>query len=68
MDGPTYLTADRSIGWTLRSELPKSRQWRGSSLEVRRRYVEFFGTLAVFGLYSELYGTDYEYAVMSEGV
>jgi|SRR6516162_3179996 hypothetical protein len=42
--------------------------WRGSSLQVRRRYVEFFGTLAVFGLYSELYGTDYEYAVMSEGV
>ena len=42
--------------------------WRGSSIEVRRRYIEFFGTLAVFGLYSELYGTDYEYAVMSERV
>jgi len=42
--------------------------WRCSSVEARRRFVEFFGTLAVFGLYSELYGRDYEHAVTAEGV
>jgi hypothetical protein len=33
--------------------------WRDSKLEVRRRFVEFYGSLALFGLYSELYGQDY---------
>ena len=42
--------------------------WRCSSVEARRRFVEFFGTLAVFGLYSELYGSDYEHAVRVDGV
>lgn len=35
--------------------------WEGSRLEVRRRLMEFYGSLALFGLYSELYGQDYKY-------
>lgn len=35
--------------------------WEGSRLEVRRRLMEFYGSLALFGLYSELYGQDYQY-------
>ena len=36
-------------------------RWKSSRLEVRRRLVEFYGSLALFGLYSELYGQDYRY-------
>ena len=35
-----------------------------SRLETRRRFVEFCTALAVFGLYSELYGRDYEAGAM----
>lgn len=35
--------------------------WERSRMEFRRRLIEFYGTLAYFGLYSELYGEDYEY-------
>jgi hypothetical protein len=35
--------------------------WRRSRLEFRRRFVEFYGSLAIFGLYSDLYGRDYQY-------
>ena len=68
-DGWSYLSHGRPFHrLELAERTAQIEAWRGSSLEVRRRYVEFFGTLAVFGLYSELYGTDYEYAVASEGV
>jgi hypothetical protein len=35
--------------------------WRQSRLEFQRRFVEFYGSLATFGLYSDLYGSDYQY-------
>jgi hypothetical protein len=38
--------------------------WLRSRLETRRRFVEFCTALAVFGLYSELYGRDYEAGAM----
>jgi hypothetical protein len=34
--------------------------WRSSRIEARRRFIEFYESLAVFGLYSELYGNDYK--------
>lgn len=37
------------------------RAWKGSRIEVRRRLMEFYDSLALFGLYSELYGQDYRY-------
>ena len=40
--------------------------WERSRLEFRRRLIEFYGTLATFGLYSELYGHDYQYSVPAE--
>lgn len=36
--------------------------WKASRLEPRRRLIEFYETLAVFSLYSDLYGQDYGYA------
>ncbi|WP_372623485.1 hypothetical protein [Falsiroseomonas sp.] len=36
--------------------------WKTSRLEPRRRLIEFYETLAVFSLYSDLYGQDYGYA------
>lgn len=35
--------------------------WQGSRIEIRRRLMEFYGSLAIFCLYSELYGQDYQY-------
>jgi hypothetical protein len=35
--------------------------WEKSRLEVCRRLMEMYGSLALFCLYSELYGQDYEY-------
>jgi hypothetical protein len=35
--------------------------WERSRLEVCRRLMEMYGSLALFCLYSELYGQDYEY-------
>lgn len=40
--------------------LAQTEAWQRSRLETRRRYVEFCTALAVFGLYSEIYGQDYE--------
>lgn len=37
------------------------RAWTSSRIEVRRRLMEFYDSLALFGLYSELYGQDYRY-------
>lgn len=37
------------------------RAWKDSRIEVRRRLMEFYDSLALFGLYSELYGQDYRY-------
>jgi len=34
--------------------------WRESRIEAWRRLIEFYETLAIFGLYSELYGEDFE--------
>lgn len=34
--------------------------WENSRIEVRRRLMEFYGSLALFCLYSELYHQDYE--------
>ena len=42
-------------------------RWRQSRLEVRRRLVEFYATLAVFGMYSDLYGQDYQYGDLHPG-
>jgi hypothetical protein len=68
-DGWSYLSHGRPFHrLELAQRTAQVETWRSSSLEVCRRYVEFFATLAVFGLYSELYGTDYEYAVMFERV
>lgn len=36
------------------------RAWKSSRIEARRRLVEFYETLGVFGIYSELYSKDYE--------
>jgi hypothetical protein len=36
--------------------------WKRSRLEPRRRLIEFYETLAVFSLYSDLYGQEYGYA------
>jgi hypothetical protein len=36
--------------------------WRHSRIEARRRLIEFYETLALFGLYSDLYQEDYEHA------
>ncbi|KQV38672.1 hypothetical protein ASC96_25385 [Rhizobium sp. Root1204] len=41
--------------------------WRRSRIEVRRRFVEFYGSLGVFGLYSDLYGTDYKHDQLPTG-
>ena len=35
--------------------------WENSRIEVRRRLMEFYGSLALFCLYSELYGQDYRH-------
>lgn len=35
--------------------------WRRSRFEPRRRFIEFYSSLAAFGLYSELYGKDYQH-------
>jgi hypothetical protein len=35
--------------------------WEQSRFEVCRRLMEMYGSLALFCLYSELYGQDYEY-------
>jgi hypothetical protein len=43
-------------------------KWRRSGLEFRRRFVEFHVSLALFGIYSDLYGQDYQHdPVGSEG-
>lgn len=68
-DGWSYFSYGRPFHrLKLAQRAAQIEAWRNSSLEVRRRYIEFFGTLAVFGLYSELYGADYEYAGMVERV
>jgi hypothetical protein len=41
--------------------------WQKSRLEFRRRLMEFYGSLAAFALYSELYGQDYEYNAHDPG-
>lgn len=41
--------------------------WRRSRIEFRRRFVEFYGSLGVFGLYSDLYGKDYRYGQPATG-
>jgi hypothetical protein len=43
-----------------RQRLIQIHAWRSSRIEARRRFIEFYESLAVFGLYSELYGNDYK--------
>jgi hypothetical protein len=33
--------------------------WENSRIEAKRRLIEFYGTLAIYCYYSELYGQDY---------
>jgi hypothetical protein len=40
--------------------LAQTEAWQRSQLETRRRYVEFCTSLAIFGLYSEIYSRDYQ--------
>ncbi|OCP02316.1 MULTISPECIES: hypothetical protein [unclassified Ensifer] len=46
------------------SELDK---WRRSRLEFKRRFVEFHVSLALFGIYSDLYGQDYQHEPVATG-
>jgi hypothetical protein len=39
--------------------------WRRSRVEIRRRFVEFYASLGVFSVYSDLYGRDYYYGDLS---
>ena len=41
--------------------------WRRSRLEIRRRFVEFYASLAVFSVYSDLYGRDYQHGDLPSG-
>ncbi|TGQ40679.1 hypothetical protein EN859_014045 [Mesorhizobium sp. M00.F.Ca.ET.216.01.1.1] len=41
--------------------------WRRSRLEIRRRFVEFYASLGVFSVYSDLYGRDYQYGDLPPG-
>ncbi|WP_375194386.1 hypothetical protein [Sphingobium sp.] len=45
------LDSDQRIAWIS--------AWEGSRLELCRRLMEMYGSLALFGLYSELHGADY---------
>jgi hypothetical protein len=66
-DAWSYLSSGRPFH---QLELPRRilqiERWEQSRLEVMRRTMEFYGSLALFGLYSELYGNDYSYQVESE--
>ena len=42
--------------------LEQMRRWRTSRIETQRRLIEFYESLALFGLYSDLYGQDYTHA------
>jgi hypothetical protein len=37
-------------------------RWRSSRIEAKRRLIEFYESLTLFGFYSDLYGQDYQYA------
>ena len=52
---------------SLDDRLAELDNWRRSRLEIRRRFVEFYGTLAVFGIYSDLYGGDYGHGDLPSG-
>lgn len=47
------LDRDQRIAWI--------ESWESSRLVICRRLMEMYGSLAMFGIYSELYGKDYEY-------
>jgi hypothetical protein len=38
------------------------RAWKSSRLGFRRDLIKFYETLAIFGWYSELYGSDYSHS------
>jgi hypothetical protein len=62
-DGWPLLRAGRPFHrLPLADRIAQIEAWRTSRIEARRRIVEFYETLAVFGLYSDLYGADYSYA------
>lgn len=53
------LDADQRIAWI--------EKWEGSRLEVCRRLMEMYGSLAMFGIYSEIHGKDYEQGPAASG-
>ncbi|WP_143348202.1 hypothetical protein [Ensifer adhaerens] len=46
---------------SLDNRLTELDKWRQSRLEFRRRFVEFHMSLALFCIYSDLYGQDYRH-------
>lgn len=50
-----------------RDRMTELDRWRRSRIEVRRRFVEFYGSLGVFGMYSDLYGKDYQHGQLAQG-
>lgn len=52
---------------SLRDRVSELDKWRRSRIEVRRRFVEFYGSLGVFGMYSDLYGKDYQHDQLPTG-
>ncbi|HEV7320002.1 MAG TPA: hypothetical protein VGO04_15505 [Ensifer sp.] len=51
----------------LENRLSELDKWRRSRLEFKRRFVEFHVSLALFGIYSDLYGQDYQHEPVAIG-
>ena len=47
---------------SLEKRLSQVRHWNQSRFETRRRLIEFYNALTVFGLYSELYDEEFHIA------
>lgn len=52
---------------SLDDRLTELDKWRQSRLEFRRRFVEFHMSLALFCIYSDLYGQDYQHEPVATG-
>jgi hypothetical protein len=46
----------------LAERIAQIKAWESSRLQFRRALMTYYRTMAVFGLYSELYGQDYEWS------
>lgn len=61
-DAWPYLAAGRPFHrLDLPGRIAQIEAWERSRLEVRRRLIEFYASLALFCLYSERYGRDYRH-------